>query len=278
VGKSTINACLHAAGATLSEFASEFKQQSLSKMTKAVTVKAVVSFVVSPQVISMQSASSQTVPGSVRSVDRELLLVMRAGDLMSVGDLTAALQVTATAVRQRVDRLLEQGYLEREKVVAGRGRPTFRYRITDQGQRVTAADSTDLAEAMWRELLAIEDPELRDLMLNRVAKRLGREYASQLDDSAPLEERMRVLSQLLSSRRVSSDVVSAGELPVLDISACPYPTLVEEAGDHPMCRLEEMVLSEALGKPVQLSQCRLDGDSCCQFAPTSSAAAEESGS
>ena len=78
---------------------------------------------------------------------------------------------------------------------------------------------------------------------------------------------MRVLSKLLSARRVNSDVISEGALPVLDINACPYPTLADGSDDHSMCRLEEKVISEALGKPVQLSQCRLDGDTCCQFAP-----------
>ncbi|QDV86571.1 helix-turn-helix transcriptional regulator [Planctomycetes bacterium TBK1r] len=207
--------------------------------------------------------------GPIRSVDRDLLLAMRSGELIGIGELTEKLDVTATAVRQRIERLLARGLIEREKVVAGRGRPTYRYRITDQGKRINTADSTELAEAMWHEMLSIEDRDLRNRMLSSVATRLGREYAAQLDESAPLEERMRVLSRLLSSRRVVSDVRSAGELPVLDINACPYPTLADGSEDHTMCHLEEQVLSEALGKPVQLSQCRLDGDACCQFSPAS---------
>ncbi|WP_286177696.1 helix-turn-helix transcriptional regulator [Rhodopirellula sp. JC639] len=214
--------------------------------------------------------------GPIRSVDRELLLAMRSGELYGIGELTEELSVTATAVRQRIERLLGRGMIDREKVVAGRGRPTYRYRITEQGKRITAADSTELAEAMWQELLSIEDPELRTRMLRSVATRLGREYAAQLDETAPLEERMRVLSRLLKSRRVVSDVISAGELPVLDINACPYPTLADGSQDHSMCRLEEQVLSEALGKPVQLSQCRLDGDSCCQFSPAETSPASSS--
>jgi predicted ArsR family transcriptional regulator len=157
--------------------------------------------------------------------------------------------------------------IEREKIVAGRGRPTYTYRITDAGRRVNAADATDLAEALWQEVLSIEDPQLRDRLLDSVAHRLGREYASKLDSEAPLEERMRVLSRLMSARRVNSDVISDGDLPVLDINTCPYPTLADGSADHTMCRLEEKLFSEALGKPVQLSQCRLDGDTCCQFAP-----------
>ena len=52
---------------------------------------------------------------------------MRGGEAWGVGELTELLGVTATAVRQRIERLLEMGLIEREKVVAGRGRPTFRY-------------------------------------------------------------------------------------------------------------------------------------------------------
>lgn len=218
----------------------------------------------------MLSKTAKSDTGTLRSIDRDVLLVMNGDQLWGIGELTESLGVTATAVRQRIERLLDRGLLEREKVVAGRGRPTFQYRITASGRREIGADSTELAEAMWQELVSIDDPELRDRLLSSVAKRLGREYAAQMDRSAPLEERMRVLSRLLTERRVASDVVSEGDLPVLDINACPYPTLADGSVDHSMCRLEEKVLSEALGKAVHLSQCRLDGDSCCQFAPEDS--------
>ncbi|KAA5544315.1 winged helix-turn-helix transcriptional regulator [Roseiconus nitratireducens] len=222
--------------------------------------------------MSTPSSLTRSDSGPLRSVDRDLLGAMRDGEFLGIGELTEALNVTATAVRQRIERLLERGMIEREKVVSGRGRPTYRYRITDRGLRVTGADSTELAEAMWEELRSIEDVGLRERLMRSVATRLGREYASQLNDDDSLEQRMRVLSQLLASRRVSSDVISASGLPVLDISSCPYPTFADGSHDHSMCRLEEQVLSEALGKPVQLSMCRLDGDACCQFSPAENSA------
>ncbi|MEM6470348.1 MAG: ArsR family transcriptional regulator [Planctomycetota bacterium] len=209
-----------------------------------------------------------TESANLRSVDRELLLAMHGGEWTGVNELVASLGVTATAIRQRLDRLIDRGFIERKKIVAGRGRPSFQYQITASGRRETGGDSTDLAEAMWREFMSIDDPDLRDRLLESIAKRLGNEYASRLDASAPLKERMKLLSQLLAERRVASDVISEGELPVLGINACPYPALADGSVDHMMCRLEEKVLSFALGKTLQLSQCRLDGDSCCQFSPS----------
>lgn len=193
---------------------------------------------------------------------------MRGGAFYGVGELTETLNVTATAVRQRIERLLDRGLLEREKIVAGRGRPTYQYRITDLGLREKGANATALAEALWAELMSLEDTQLREQMLSSIASRLGKEYASQLDAAAPLADRMRVLSDLMTNKQVSIDVNAESGLPVLDITSCPFPTLADASDDHSMCRLEEQVLSEALGKPVQLSRCCLDGDSCCQFTPS----------
>ena len=203
---------------------------------------------------------------NLRSVDRDVLVALRTLHRAGIGDLVETLEVTATAVRQRIERLLESGLIEREKVVAGRGRPTYRYRLSDSGLRHTSADTTALAEAMWTEIVAIEDDQMRRSVIDAVASRLGSEFADKLGhDDVPLADRMQKLVGLLSNRQVDGCVSQDGALPVLDIGLCPYPSLASASEDREMCRMEEQMLSEALGKPVHLSSCRLDGDACCQF-------------
>nr|WP_146579383.1 MarR family transcriptional regulator [Neorhodopirellula pilleata] len=219
-------------------------------------------------------------PSSVRSVDRELLLCLRSGEPKTIGELTEMLGVTATAVRQRVERLLETGLIDREKVVAGRGRPTFRYLLTVAGYRRAGADTTELAEAMWQEILNLPDGEVREGLVSAIAKRMGRQYAMAMKTGetpdGPLAMRMQQLSAMLQRREIPAVVSSShsrsgeADLPVLDIEACPYPSLTDASGDRTMCRLEEKMLSEALGKQVHLSSCRLDGDACCQFSSNES--------
>lgn len=205
----------------------------------------------------------------LRPVDRDLMVAMRSGETMSIGQLTEQLGVTATAVRQRVDRLLEMGLIDREKIVSGRGRPTYRYQLTVEGHRRAGANPVDLADALWRELLAIEDDGLRNQILSSVAARLGRQYATAVDEESgeddSFETRMQRLSEMLAARRMETEVSHEGQLPVLDIGSCPYPALTDASDERAMCRLEEQMFSEALGQPVHLSSCRLDGDACCQF-------------
>ena len=218
-------------------------------------------------------------PASVRHIDRELLLCLRSGQSLSIGELMDLLGVTATAVRQRVDRLLEQGLLSREKIVAGRGRPTFRYLLTVDGFRAAGADTGDLSDAMWREILSVDDLEVRARLISGIAKRLGRQMSGEIlchpvidalqdqlsEPNRSSADRMRILSQVMQAREIPAVYRQSGNLPVLDIEACPYPSLTDASDDRSMCRLEEEMLSEALGETVRLSQCRLDGDSCCQF-------------
>ena len=231
--------------------------------------------------VDRRSPRPQQVP-TVRSVDREVLLVLRGKEPLGIGDLMDHLNVTATAVRQRIERLLQMGLIAREKIVAGRGRPTFRYRLTVAGHQSAGADPADLANAMWQTILAVPDARVRRELLSAVAGRLGQHFAAQLASSSAEDterpsaegpqqpefgERMEQLSEMLAARQMVAEVSRAGQLPVLDIGCCPYPSLTDESDERAMCRLEEQMFSEALGQPVELSSCRLDGDQCCQFTP-----------
>ncbi len=225
-----------------------------------------------PMAICTPSLAERSSVAELRPVDRDLLLALRGGEALGVGALTDRLGVTATAIRQRVERLLSMGLIEREKVVAGRGRPTFLYRLTVAGHRRSGADPAELADAMWEAILAMPDSAERERLLSAVGERLGRQYADLLsrgdsEGAEHLAERFERLSELLSQRQVESGVSRWGDLPVLDVGSCPYPSMTEASGDRAMCKLEEKMFSEALGQPVHLSSCRLDGDACCQFAP-----------
>jgi len=57
----------------------------------------------------------------------------------------------------------------------------------------------------------------------------------------------------------------SGDLPLLRATACPYPDLAEQ--DRTVCSMERMMFSELVGENLRLSDCRLDGHSCCTFQP-----------
>ena len=113
--------------------------------------------------MSMQSPNS----------DNGLLGLLRITGPLSVLEMADALEVTQTAVRQRLVRLMGKNALQREVTLHGRGRPRYRYWLTEKGLRMTGSIFTDRAMTQWEKVLQNSDPSLRRETLRRIARELA---------------------------------------------------------------------------------------------------------
>ncbi|MBM4022397.1 MAG: MarR family transcriptional regulator [Planctomycetes bacterium] len=202
-------------------------------------------------------------PREPRSGDAAVIDLLRLRDGLGVGDLAESLGVTATAVRQRLERLMRSGLVERSTVSRPRGRPAHAYRLTDSGRKVGGDNFRDLALVLWREIRGIRDPSIRSGLVTRIASALAATYRRRVAGSDPVE-RLKSMATLLQERSISCHVEQLdGGLPVLTSHACPYPDLAEE--DRGICSAERLMLQELVGTDVRLADCRLDGGSVCRF-------------
>jgi len=100
----------------------------------------------------------------VVTTDAPIMDLLRRGGPMTVAELAEAMEVTATAIRQRLSRLLAKDLVERRVVKAGRGRPSHRYRLTEKGNRMAGANFDDLALAAFRALKRLLDDAVAHLL------------------------------------------------------------------------------------------------------------------
>jgi DeoR family suf operon transcriptional repressor len=203
-----------------------------------------------------------------RSSDRALVELLRVRETAGIGDLAAALGVTATAVRQRLDRLTQAGLVGRSIAAKnGRGRPSHVYSLTEKGRRSGGDNFRDLAMVLWTEVRSVKEPAVRQGLLSRIAAAMAGLYREEVSGSSA-RERLESVASLFRDRNLSCDVgpstdgASTG-LPVLTTYNCPYPELAEQ--DRGICAAERIMLEELVGSSVHLSECRLDGASCCRF-------------
>ena len=63
----------------------------------------------------------------IEASDRAMLDCLRREGAVTISALVAEMNVTATAVRQRLQRLMADGLIERKTERKGRGRPNHRY-------------------------------------------------------------------------------------------------------------------------------------------------------
>jgi DeoR family transcriptional regulator, suf operon transcriptional repressor len=197
--------------------------------------------------------------------DKAVLEFLRREGAVTIEALITEMGVTATAVRQRLRRLMADGLVARHMERKGRGRPNHRYSLTEKGERSAGTNFADMASVLWEEIKSVEDPTIRRGLLKRIADRLAERYRAHVEGDT-LSERMTALAGIMREREIPFKVTSSNELPVLTALACPYPELAKR--DRSVCTMEKMMLSEILGENVRLSECRLDGATCCTFTPS----------
>ncbi len=180
----------------------------------------------------------------------------------SIADLEGYLNVTATAVRQRLNRLLAAGLIDRSTESHERGRPTHRYWLTVAGQKLAGNNLADFAEALWHEIHQIPDESIRRAIMNGAVNRLAANYTNQVSGRT-LGERLNSIATLFKKRDIPVAVAVNGGQPTLTILACPYPELAND--NHEICEMEKQLFSQVVGGTVELRKCRRDGDSCCSF-------------
>lgn len=200
-----------------------------------------------------------------RTGDSAVIDLLRVRDGLGIGELADALSVTATAVRQRLERLMKSGLVERSTVARPRGRPAHAYRLTRAGRDLGGDNFRDLALVLWREIRAVRDPAVRSGLMGRIGSALAETYRPQVTGSGTFDRLERVAA-ILRDRDICCSVdgpTGAGQLPVLTTHACPYPDLAEQ--DRGICAAERLMLQDLVGASIRLTDCRLDGGSICRF-------------
>lgn len=199
--------------------------------------------------------------GDFRNTDAAVVDLLRRHASLSIAALAKDLGVTATAVRQRLDRLMLAGIVERRTDARPRGRPAHAYSLTAAGRRLGGDNFRDLAMVLWTEVRNVQDQGVRQGLLGRIASSLAEVYRTRIAGETPAS-RLQSIAGVLGERNIACSVED-GPLAVLTTYSCPYPDLAEQ--DRAVCAAERLMLQELVGSAVQLSECRLDGAPCCRF-------------
>ena len=205
---------------------------------------------------------------NIDTQDRDFLEELHRMGSSTIQQICDATGVTATAVRQRLIRLEGKGLIARNAVREGRGRPHHVYQVTTEALRSLGDNYSDLALILWKELMQIEEDEIRERVLDRIKQSLIRKYSSKMQSRSTLDRFMELRASL-SDRGFNVDVDSEGDLPVLRENNCPYHDLATH--DSSICDLEKSVFEEVLGMKIERTQCCMDGHHSCEFVPVSEA-------
>lgn len=197
--------------------------------------------------------------------DHEFLTQLQRQSPATVQGLCESVGVTATAIRQKLMRFQAEGLVEREVTRRERGRPIHTYHLTEKGLKEIGDDHAEIAAILWKQVMQIKQPEVRQTVLAGVKTALVERFG-EVEEGHSLANRLQLLTSKMADQGFDleySEGNAETDLAILKEHNCPYHELASE--DTSICDLEQSVFSELLGVPVELSSCRLDGHQCCEF-------------
>ena len=180
----------------------------------------------------------------------------------TIKQLSEVVGINGISVRHHLINLQAEGLVTAEEQRHGVGRPAFVYRLTEKGMETFAKNNHKLTNYLLTELEETLSPEEVEATFKRIGKKQAEE-STNIDKNQPIEAQLEQLANQLASDRFLLSWKKEGDSIILQSDNCPYLHVGKE---HPeICKIDETLFSEALGREVKLETCMLRGDPRCTY-------------
>ncbi|HOC22873.1 MAG TPA: methanogen output domain 1-containing protein [Anaerolineaceae bacterium] len=180
----------------------------------------------------------------------------------TIKQLSEVVGINGISVRHHLINLQAEGLVTAEEQRHGVGRPAFVYRLTEKGMERFPTNYLKLTNYLLTELEETLSPEEVEATFKRIGKKQAEE-STNIDKNQPIEAQLEQLANQLASDRFLLSWKKEGDSIILQSDNCPYLHVGKE---HPeICKIDETLFSEALGREVKLETCMLRGDPRCTY-------------
>ena len=203
-----------------------------------------------------------------RALRRDILLRLRRDGPATPDQLAAAIGASRTGVLQQLRALEATGFVRRETVRHGVGRPRHVYDVTPEAQELFPSNYDGLAAGLLSAIGAVGGNDLVEQVFQARRRQIGERVRRQLDDlvgsDAPLIDRVRALAVLqddqgyLASARLGPD----GTIQLLEHNCA---ILDVARGERSACDAELDLFRDVLGVDVVRERHIASGDRCCSY-------------
>lgn len=216
--------------------------------------------------------------GRLESSREAILDILRRRDGASVDELSQELGLAGATVRRHLDVLMRDGYVSASQVRGGMGRPRYSFSITEAGAELFPHHYVRLTRRLIDEIVSLgpnettgrQGIELANLIFEKMAERLAREYAPRIEGRT-LEDRVRATARLLAEEGLDFEVASTPDGLRLFGRGCPCQrlgglTTSFDAGQHGACEHDRRLLERLLeARVTPLTEAELPHDFVCGY-------------
>jgi predicted ArsR family transcriptional regulator len=213
----------------------------------------------------MSSHPPDQPPPAPRPAADRLLALLKTRGPQTAADLAAVLGVTGEAARQQLVKLAADGLVAAAAEPRGVGRPAQVWSLTDRGHARFPDAHAELTAQLLRSIRSELGEEALDRLIDARAAEARAAYASALEGSADLGERVARLAELRTREGYMAESRAEGDGFLLIENHCPI--CVAAAACQGFCRAERDVFEQALGEGVSVERTEhiISGDRRCAY-------------
>tara|TARA_R100001143_G_scaffold63387_1_gene70067 strand:+ start:7055 stop:7690 length:636 start_codon:yes stop_codon:yes gene_type:complete len=198
---------------------------------------------------------------------KDLLDLIKQNGTLSMDEAVSNTALAKTTLREHFLQIERDGYIRRDYIRSGPGRPSLQYQITPKGNHLFPSSESELI----RELLKFLKEQGDELKIEQFfesfwEKRLIK-VRNRMDEASEyhLESRLKKLKGFLEEEGFMPEIESNSIDRTITIKECncPFSEVVKET--RLPCKLEAMFYQELFNKNVERTSYIADGDFACTY-------------
>ncbi|NGP90118.1 helix-turn-helix transcriptional regulator [Fodinibius halophilus] len=193
-------------------------------------------------------------------------LVKRKGTL-SIDEAVAQIDLAKTTLREHFLQLERDGYVEREYVRSGPGRPSLQYQLTPKGNSLFPSSESALIRSIIKYLKENDKEELVEDFFEDFWQQRLHSAQDRIDQSSAenMESKLKVLMAMLEEEGFMPEIELDAEEEALEIKECncPFSEVIKET--RLPCQLEEMFYKKLFNEAAERTTYIAEGDHACTY-------------
>lgn len=202
------------------------------------------------------------------SDSRKMILdLIKSRGTLSVNEATENTDLAKTTLREHFLQLERDGYVKREYVRSGPGRPSLQYQLTNKGHRAYPSYEGTMIKQLLHYLKEEGKEETIEAFFEAFWNERFKNAKGKMEefDASQIQKRIEAFVGMLKEEGFMPEIKLDEQNKTLSVKACncPFGEVIKET--QLPCKLEVMFYKKLFGNGVKRTKHRPDGDFSCSY-------------
>lgn len=198
---------------------------------------------------------------------KEIVDLIKRNGTLSIDEAVEQMKLAKTTLREHFLQLERDGYVEREFVRSGPGRPRLQYQLMAKGNSLYPSSESKLIRNIIQYLKENNNEQLVEEFFENFWENRLKEAHERIENSSAkdLESQLEVLMKMLEEEGFMPEFKFDDQKQSLAVKECncPFSEVIKET--RLPCKLEAMFYEKLFGKGIERTTYIADGDYACSY-------------